>query len=803
MKLSFDKISDLSTGHKLTAGFSVVLILIGIVGFVGHKSLTTVTSKSDIDNNISSLTLSTKALRKAEKNYMIREEAMYLGRIDSIMGGMNKRIENIMVLLPEDSIVVLRKVEGALEEYNQNFNRWLKIHRQQQQEARKMMDAGEEFVVRCEVLREDQRNELSRLDRVYLRESTDKLWKTESAGQLIEMVQNLRIEEKNYTLREDSSYIRKNKKTLEKIFTIVDSLYKAHEQIENRQQIQAIRDAAGTYRDAFQSWYSYNKQQERQRLIMQNEVQDAQYAGSEIERVLYKILSRQEADGEETGIEKEYNRIRTIMGGLKELNIHHKRFIMDDDDSLISRNSRILNDINAHADRLGTDYNYNSAKEAINRLYDTLEGYEIAFNDFQVAHEGLQAKSASMVQSGRHFRRETQRYRRDQQRELQNLRQRIDRETDDKLWKADAANQLIKYALETRSQEKNMMLHGDPVYELSNDTTMRKIYGLARELKDRFDQQENDRLAQTIISNAKKYKTAFNNWAKIRDQKQDIESGMINKARDVGDLLSRFENEQDSKMNETIQQADVAIIGGSTLAVMVGLGLAFFLTGHISRSQQKIQKSLDEKEILLKEIHHRVKNNLAAISGMLEMQMMSTDNSEIEDLLEDSLLRVNSIASVHKLLYESDNMDSVNLKEYLKRMSDKISGAIRNGKDIKEEYEAEDIHLNINQTIPTCLIVNELLTNAYKHAFTGFKEGTIKIRLKKNDGTVAIEISDDGRGLPDDFEPANTDSLGFKLVSSLVKQLQGDFEYSSDNGSTFVVTFEKEDIEREISEIKS
>lgn len=212
-------------------------------------------------------------------------------------------------------------------------------------------------------------------------------------------------------------------------------------------------------------------------------------------------------------------------------------------------------------------------------------------------------------------------------------------------------------------------------------------------------------------------------------------------------------------------------------------------------AEEQITKSLKEKEILLSEIHHRVKNNLAVISGLLQMQIWETQDTAAETALKDSQLRVQSIALVHEKLYQSENLSYIQFDYYIRDLLQAISSTYMDSHvSVNIKTELEDIILNINQAIPCSLLLNELIVNAYKHAFDSETGGNIYVRTHKKDDTIYLHVKDDGMGLPQDFDLEEASSLGMTLINTLTQQLNGEILMKNENGALFEVNFEAEEV---------
>jgi len=214
------------------------------------------------------------------------------------------------------------------------------------------------------------------------------------------------------------------------------------------------------------------------------------------------------------------------------------------------------------------------------------------------------------------------------------------------------------------------------------------------------------------------------------------------------------------------------------------------------QSEELLKQSLKEKEILLAEIHHRVKNNMAIISGLLELEAMNRESdTELKNIFHESQLRIHSMAMIHEKLYQAGNFTNLKIGNYISELVDIIQDTLGQDEkhvDIKIEKEF-DVHLNINQAIPCALILNELVTNALKYAFNDTGQGELHICLEEKNDMITFRLKDNGPGLPDDISEKAPESLGFVLVKQLTEQLEGELNMYNDNGACFEITFRRND----------
>ena len=210
------------------------------------------------------------------------------------------------------------------------------------------------------------------------------------------------------------------------------------------------------------------------------------------------------------------------------------------------------------------------------------------------------------------------------------------------------------------------------------------------------------------------------------------------------------------------------------------------------KAEQKIKDSLREKEVLLKEIHHRVKNNMQIISSLINLQSLRIDDKKTSKLLQSSQNRIKSMAIIHEKLYQSKDFTNVDLSDYVKSLTNHLLTTYGvDKKKIKFHTDIKDIFLDINRAIPCGLIINELLTNSIKHAFPDGNRGEIKvaIRNQKNRKKELI-VSDNGKGIPENFDIKSTKSLGLTLVKILAEQqLRGSFHLKKNPETRFQIVF--------------
>ncbi|MBM3284326.1 MAG: PAS domain S-box protein [Candidatus Aminicenantes bacterium] len=212
---------------------------------------------------------------------------------------------------------------------------------------------------------------------------------------------------------------------------------------------------------------------------------------------------------------------------------------------------------------------------------------------------------------------------------------------------------------------------------------------------------------------------------------------------------------------------------------------------HRKNAEARIKASLEEKEVLLKEIHHRVKNNMQVISSVLNLQSRRISDPAVLEMFRDSQRRIRSMALVHERLYRSSDLSRIEFSTYLHNLATHLFQSCQvDSSRIRLSLDTEEVFLNINTAIPCGLITNELVSNAFKHAFPGGRAGEVIVRLRRveRDG-YELRVQDTGVGFPEKLDFRRTDTLGLQIVVTLVHQLEGDIRLDRRNGTAFTLVF--------------
>lgn len=306
------------------------------------------------------------------------------------------------------------------------------------------------------------------------------------------------------------------------------------------------------------------------------------------------------------------------------------------------------------------------------------------------------------------------------------------------------------------------------------------------------------------------YKTSLKYTSEIKflkDSLLSVQNLNLLKSTELNYFIENKEQEVATK-NQIIEEKEktnliIIIIG--LVALLTTSFLAFQnnrrkrieiekMNTSISKKKEELKVSLQEKELLLKEIHHRVKNNLQVISGILSLQNNRISDELAKQTLIESQDRIQTIALLHKTMYQNENFNMVSFQNYINELITYIKQTnITANKNITINQEIEDIQFNIDTAIPLSLIINEIITNCYKHAFENKNEGIISISIKKQaTGFYKLIIEDNGNGLPENFSSfENSKSVGFDLIQGLCQQIDGEIEITSKQGTKITIQFKE------------
>lgn len=210
------------------------------------------------------------------------------------------------------------------------------------------------------------------------------------------------------------------------------------------------------------------------------------------------------------------------------------------------------------------------------------------------------------------------------------------------------------------------------------------------------------------------------------------------------------------------------------------------------QAEEELRRALEEKEVLLREVHHRVKNNLQVISSLLHLKCQSVEDRAMQAVLDDTQMRVRSMALLHENLYRTGKMDRVECESYLANLCGRIAYTLDTGKtgiSLKTAVWPADLTIDLDQAAPCGLIITELVTNACKHAFPDGRRGEVRVEMKEQDGEITLTVRDNGAGLPEDVDVESGRTLGLDLVRGFAQQMRAKLRWERSAGTSCELRF--------------
>jgi two-component sensor histidine kinase len=252
-------------------------------------------------------------------------------------------------------------------------------------------------------------------------------------------------------------------------------------------------------------------------------------------------------------------------------------------------------------------------------------------------------------------------------------------------------------------------------------------------------------------------------------------------------------------MNLAVQRRDGGAVWVDISSSVFEMGGKRYIQGIFrdvterKRMEEELRQSLQEKETLVKEVHHRVKNNLAVVSSLLRLQSRQLEDEQAQGMISDSGNRVQSLSMLHEKLCRSEDVKSVAIGEYVRDLAQHLFRAFgKDGGKVRLAVDTEGLALDVDLAIPCGLIVNELVTNALKHAFPDGRSGEVRVGFRRNgERGYELNVRDDGTGMAPEVDPWTAGTLGMQIVTQLAAQLDAELEVEREGGTGFTIRFEE------------
>ncbi len=386
------------------------------------------------------------------------------------------------------------------------------------------------------------------------------------------------------------------------------------------------------------------------------------------------------------------------------------------------------------------------------------------------------------------------------------------------------AKQAMNYSVQINSQKhiaNNNIQIGQILFQQGKIDLAKKNFEKALKISKAISDLEIEKMATLFLAKIYEIKGSYRKALESKNRHYELVDSLENREnlKKLTQLELRYEFDKEKQQLElrraketaileaNIKQAyllrNFLIIGAILLLFVIGL-IAYALVqkrksnrilnkkkDEIEHKNSLLASALTEKESLLKEIHHRVKNNLQIVSSLLNIQTEYSNDSKIIGAVHESQSRVKAMALIHQLLYQEESFTRINFQNYLEQLTKILENIFKQeGFNVITKIRAEEIALDIDTSIPLGLIVTELVSNAYKYAFNDSKQGYIEVGLTgKGETQYELFVRDNGSGLPIDFKLENSKSMGLKLVKLLSDQIDGELSFQNEDGAQFILVF--------------
>lgn len=372
-----------------------------------------------------------------------------------------------------------------------------------------------------------------------------------------------------------------------------------------------------------------------------------------------------------------------------------------------------------------------------------------------------------------------------------NLAYKYAKENNDIINTVNALLNKIPIEFDTKSYNEVISLTAEGIELASISNTMEHLKDLYKFRYKAFEKLGNKSASFAAYDQYRMYNDSLNNNdVSLQVKKSELEMNYQDKH--LSDTLVYIKKSQLAQQEILLQKQRNTFLFIFATIITIFLSIIIIIIWSTSKRRKKLNDSLQEsnheKELLLKEIHHRVKNSLQTISSLLQLQKNNSEGKNFNHLIDDSQVKINNIAIVHELLYQSSSFRKINLQDYTEKLTTHISKTYEGGNQkINIIKNIPPIEVGLEKSVPLALVMNEIITNSYKYAFKGRSTGQIEIYASKSNNLVKISIKDNGIGLPE--KSILTKSIGFTLIEGFVRQLKGELSYGSNNGCFFVFSF--------------
>ncbi|KKM26412.1 hypothetical protein LCGC14_1585060 [marine sediment metagenome] len=585
---------SMKLGTKIVSGFAAVLVLTAAVGYVGYGGLSDVTAIADRADSANKLITLVQAARLEQKNYMAERDEKYEKLVAEKIAEATKLADELHGKMKDQADKDgVRAVRASAVAYHGAFKTWVAQSKQQAKTYEAMVSAAGEAIKQCEALHDDQDTQLAEARQSNAELVSDKLWKADSANRLIKIAATARLAQKNYMAEKDDKYAQAEDTAIKEVLTLCDALMAKMKLELNRKQVANASAAATAYDKAFKSW----KDSEDKKTVLAAQMDEAAATFMKAVRSLSDDqkakLAEEIAAGtaeteqlkERAEKSKDSDRVRILANLCRQ---YQRDFRLTGNVGFKKKLASTVTEIDTLCKSLLTRMKERSNQDQVNAASSAAEDYRAEFDSWVQMGEQQKEVYKTMVAAAETFAKECEALRADQKAQLANIQKTGAEFVDDKLFKADAANVLIKDLQVARLAQKNYMAEKDQKYAVQVAAQVKVVTELCDTLAAQMKQKKNRDQVDGAKSAVAAYYGSFQAWDALEKKQEQEYKALLGAARSVGTECDKLREVQKGKMSSTTASSNAMMIGGALIAIILGGVLALVITRGITTPLNRV-----------------------------------------------------------------------------------------------------------------------------------------------------------------------------------------------------------------------
>ncbi len=585
---------NMRLGTRIVSGFAIVLVLTAVVGYVGYSGQSNVTKIVDKADSANKLIKLVQAARLEQKNYMAERDEKYeqlvAEKIDEATTLADELHRKMKDQADKDGV---KAVRAAAMDYHGSFKTWVAQEKQQAEIYEAMVTAAEEAIKQCEALRDDQKIQLANARQSNAELVSDKLWKADSANRLIKVAATARLAQKNYMAQKDEKYAQAEDAAIKEVLTLCDALMVKMKLELNRKQVARARIAATAYDNAFKGWKDSEgkkttlaAQMDTAAATFMNAVRslsDDQKAKLAQEIAAGTAKTKQLKDRAEKS--KDSDRVRILANLCRQ---YQRDFRLTGNVEFQKKLASTVREIDTLCKSLVSRMKEKSNQDQVNAANSAAKDYQAEFDSWAQIGEQQKVVYKTMVASVETFVKECEALRADQKDQLAVIQKTSAQFIDDKLFKADSANRLIKDLQVARLAQKNYMAQKDQKYAVQVAAQVKLITEMCDTLVAQMKQKQNRDQVNGAKTAVLAYDNSFQVWYALEKKQEQEYKALVDAAMFVGTECEKLRQVQKDKMSSTTASTDALMIGGAVIAIILGGVLALVITRGITKPLNRV-----------------------------------------------------------------------------------------------------------------------------------------------------------------------------------------------------------------------